>query len=225
MAQIGTLLTGAGVTTIIAGQSQCDQFLLLGTVGTAFPLSGLQVEIDGKPFINIQGQAGLLTAIAKWKNETINGTGIVGVQIAVSTGRISRNTTFRLTNAGATTPAIFNYSDNQAGIPILMGSKTINASSYEDFTKFSALFIGTPANIGSAEMVFADGTKATLAGPELDAYFAYSNQAEASGELGGITVIDNTKQLITSVRLNIITAATTIAVVKLPDEAFKILTE
>jgi len=223
MAQIGTLLTGAGVQTVIAGQSQCDQFILLGTVGTAMPLSGLQVEIDNQPFFNVTNNATLLTAISKWMMETINGTGIVGVLLKVATGRIGRNTTFRLTNAGATTPAIFAWSDVEAGAPIVAGTKNINPSSYEDFSKFSALFIGTPANLSTAEFQFSNGARATMTGVEVDAMFSINNQTEAGGELGGISVIDNRDQSITSVRLNIITAATTIAQTKLPDAAFKVL--
>lgn len=220
MAQISTLLTGAGVTTVIPGQSQAEEFLLIGDVDTANPLQALQVEIDGTPFITINSAA-LLTAFMKWMMETINGTAVVGLLIKVATGLIKRNTTYRLTNAGATTPAIFAFSTNRSGIPYLSSSKQINPSAYEDFDKFSALFITAPANIQSAEVLFADGHRSTMSGVELDSLFAYDNQSEANGQLGGVTVIDNRDQSIQQVRLYCVTTALTVLVAKLPNEAFQ----
>lgn len=191
MAQITTLVTGAGVTTIVAGQSQCEAVITVGTVGTANPLQGLQVEIDGIPFININNSATLITAWSKYMMNTINGTGIIGIRLPIATGRIYKTTTYRFVNNGATTPAIYAFSDNQVGIPFLVGTKQINATSYEDFQKFTALMIGTPANVASAEFTFQNGTKSTLATQEIDTLFSSKYQVEASGQLGGISVIDN----------------------------------
>jgi len=219
MAQIGTLLTGAAVTTIIPGQSQAEEFILIGDVDTANPLQALQVEIDGTPFITINS-ALLLTAFMKWMMETISGTAVVGLMIKIATGLIKRNTTYRLTNAGATTPAIFAFSTNRSGVPYLSSSKQINPSAYEDFDKFSALFITAPANISSAEVLFADGHRSTLSGLELDALFAFDNQTEANGQLGGVTVVDNRDQSIQQVRIYCVTTALTVLVAKLPNEAF-----
>ena len=220
MAQISTLLTGAGVTTVIPGQSQAEEFILIGDVDTANPLQALQVEIDGTPFITINN-ALLLTAFMKWMMETINGTAVVGLLIKVATGLIRRNTTYRLTNAGATTPAIFAYSTNRSGVPYLSSSKQINPSAYEDFDKFSGLFITAPANIQSAEVLFADGHRSTLSGVELDSLFSYDNQSEANGQLGGVTVIDNRDMSIQQVRIYCVTTALTVLVAKLPNEAFQ----
>jgi hypothetical protein len=220
MAQIGTLVTGAGVTTIIAGQSQCEAMIVIGSVATAMPLQGLQVEIDGVPFININNQPALLAAFSKWCSQFVST--LVGVLLKVATGRIPRNTTYRFTNNGATVPNIFAFSDQENGVPILVGTKQINASSYEDFSKFSALFIGTPANLASAEIVFSNGCKSTMTFAELDALFTMKNQSEANGELLAVTVIDNRDQSIQSVRLNC-SAANTILVAKLPDASFAVL--
>lgn len=226
MSQIGTLTTGAAVTTIIAGMSQCEQVLVLGSVSTANPLQGLQVEIDGIPFINISNQPALLSAYAKWQTQFVST--LVGVVFPIATGRINKNTTYRLTNNGATTPIIYATSFREDGVPFLVASKTINASSYEDFERFSALFIGTPANLSSAEVVFIQRDKAgndigscksTMTFQELDAMFALQNSTEANGELLAVTVIDNRDQKIRSVRLNC-SGANTILVAKLPDEAF-----
>lgn len=223
MPTIGTLTTGAGVETVIAGQASCPQSIVLGDVGTANALSGIQVEIDGTPFVNIKGSATLANAFAKWGNETINGTGVVGLVYHVATGKITRNSTVRLTNNGVTTPSIRVFSDNQTGVPFIAAVKGINANSYEDFSRFSAIIIDTPANVNNIEMNFADGHRETWTVQDADAYFAISNQAEASGRLGGCTVIDNTLQNITSVRVNA-TTAISVLIIKLPDAAFQALT-
>lgn len=218
MAQIGTLLTGAGVTTVIAGQSQCESFITIGTFATANPLQGLQVEIDGVPFININNQPALLTAFMKWCNQILGTT--VGLSLRVATGRIYRSTTYRFTNNGATTPAIYASSNNSNGVPMLVGTKQINASSYEDFQKFSAIMFA-PAGIASAEFTFANGTKSTFAPAEIDAYFGMQFPSE-NGELGSISVIDNRDQSIYNIRLNV-SAATTVLISKLPDASFALL--
>jgi len=220
MARIGTLTTGAGIQTVIAGNSQCEQYLLLGDVDTANALQGLQVEIDGTPYININGAA-LLNAFQKWAMEMT--AGAVGIMLKIATGVIEKNTTYRFTNNGVTTPNIFAFSDSKNGVPLLATSKTININSYEDFDRFSALFLETPANILSLEMIFADGHRSTLSGVEADAYFALRNNADANGQLGTVTVIDNTDQAIKSVRVNTQTGALTVLVVKIPDSAFEVL--
>lgn len=220
MAQIGTLLTGAAVQTTIPGMAQCEQILVLGSVATANPLQGLQVEIDGVPFININNQPALLSAYAKWQAQFVST--LVGVVFPIATGRINRNTTYRLVNNGATTPIIYATSFGENGVPFLVGTKQVNASSYEDFEKFSSLFIGTPANLASAEIVFSNGCKSTMTFQELDAMYALQNSTEANGELLAVTVIDNRDQKIKSVRLNC-SAANTILVAKIPDPSFQIM--
>lgn len=223
MPQIGTLTTGAGVTTVIAGQSQCEEFILLGDVDTTNPLQGLQVEVDGTVYINIANAASLLTAYAKWLSQFVST--IMGVIFKIATGNIPKSTTYRFTNAGATTPIIYAWSDNNVGIPFVVATKTINASSYDDFEKFSALFIQTPANLDRVEIVFSSGRKQSMVGVELDAMFAMKSATEANGQLGGVTVIDNTDQSIKQVRIytNAV-GANTILIVKIPDVAFKALT-
>jgi len=220
MAQLGTLTTGAGVVTVIAGQSQCEALLVLGSVATANPLQGLQVEIDGTPYFNVTNQPALLSAFFKWMAAFVST--LSGVVLKVASGAIPKPTTYRLTNNGATTPAIFAFSDNDNGVPILVGTQQINASSYGDFEKFSALFIGTPANVSSAEIVFNSGRKATLTQVEVDALFVmkpYVPATEANGQLLGVSVIDNRDKSIKSVRLYC-SAANTILIAKIPDAAF-----
>jgi hypothetical protein len=222
MGQIGTLLTGAGVTTTISGQAQTDQYLLLGDVDTPNPLQGIQVEVDGTTFFNIQS-AVLITAAMKWLMETA-GAGVIGLLLKVATGSIKRTTTYRFTNSGATVPAIFAFSEQGAGggLPVVAGTKGINAVSYDDFSQFSALMVDLPANVSTWEIVFTDGTKSTLTTVEVDALFALSNQTEANGKLGTVTVLDNTARNIATVRINT-TAAVTVLILKLPQAAFDAL--
>jgi hypothetical protein len=220
MSQLTTLVTGAGVVTTVTGQPQCESIVLIGSVSTANPLTGIQVEIDGVPFINIVNQAALLSAWAKWQSQFVST--LMGVVFKLATGRIKKPTTYRFTNGGATTPAVYAFSDAENGVPYLVGTVQINASTYQDFAKFSALFIGTPANVSSAEVVFTNGTKATLTFQELDAMFSMKSSTEANGELLAVTVIDNRDQSIANVRLYC-SAANTILIAKLPDAAFNLL--
>ena len=220
---LGNLVTGAGVETVIAGQATAASHLVIGDVGTTNALSGIQVEIDGTPYVNIKGSSTLCAAFAKWGNNVIEGTNIVGLVYHLATGLIPRNTTYRLTNAGATTPAIRVLSDNRTGVPFIAAVKGINANSYEDFSRFSALIIDIPANVNNIEMNFNDGHRETWSVVDADSYFAIQNPSEASGRLAGCTVIDNTNQNISSVRINA-TTAISVLVIKLPDAAFQALT-
>jgi hypothetical protein len=222
MSQIGTLLTGAGNPTVISGQSRCDMFLLLGDIDTANPLQGLSVEIEGVATISIANAATLLTAFAKWQSELT--AAAVGVLFKIATGTIYKSTTYRLTNAGATTPVIMAFSEAPLGVPFIAATDTINAQSSQVYERFSALFIQTPANIGSVEIEFRNGHRETCLIAEVDARFALYNQAEADGRLGGVSVIDNTDQMIKSVKLNTNNVgACTIMAAKLPDEAFNVI--
>jgi len=220
MSQLGTLLTGAGVQTTFAGQAQCESYIVIGDVDTANPLRGLSVEIDGSPFININASLPLMSAFMQWQMQSIGAT--VGFMLKISTGMIAKNTTYRFTNNGVTTPNIFVYSDAQDGVPILATTKGINASSFEDFSKFSALFLTLPASISSVEIVFEDGHKATMTIEEVDALFAFKNQSEANGRLTAVSLIDNTDQSIRSVRV-FASVAATVLVAKIPNAAFVLL--
>ena len=149
MSALGALITGAGVQTTFAGQAQCDACIVIGDVDTAIPIQGLSVEIDGKPFINLTGVQTLIAALAKWKMKAIQGAAVIGMVLRIATGRIARPTTYRFTNAGATTPTVYVFSDEDNGIPIEAATSQINASSSQLYAAFSALFIQTPANVSS----------------------------------------------------------------------------
>ena len=222
MPVIGTLLTGAGITTNLTNLSALDSIITIGDIDTANPLQGLTVEVDGVTFINIQGAQTLVTAFMKWLNNLT--ASVVGMSIKVATGKISRNTNLRLTNAGATTPSILAFSDNGEGVPVVAGTKNIPNNSYEDFTKFSALFIQTPANVSAVDLVFTNGHKQTMSMIDIDTLYAMQRPAEADGRLGGVSVIDNTGSTIKAVRIYA-TTAVVIAIAKLPDASFEAMKE
>jgi hypothetical protein len=198
MAQIGTLASGAGVVTSFNGLSQLDEFMLIGDVDTTNPLQGLTVEVNGETLINIQNQA-LITAFSKWLMETVGS--VVGLLLKFSTGRIKGNTNIRLVNSGATTPAIFAFSDSDGGRPFLVATEVILPGSYSDYSGFSALFLSAPANVQQAVVTFADGFQTIMTAVELAAYFSITNQSETDGFLGGVVVIDNSAGNIQSVRI------------------------
>ena len=225
MAQIANLLSGAGLQTIVPGLTQLDQFLTIGDVDTANPLQGFQVEVDGVTFINIQS-ASLITAFMKWQMET-NAANGPGNMLKVATGRVPFKTNLRFTNAGATTPIIYASSEGgqkgtpREGVPLVVGTTTINATSYQDFEKFSALFLQTPTNVASVEIEYANGHRDTLAIQELDSLFSLRNSTDADGRLGGVSVIDNTDQIIKRVRINTNSVGSLpVMLVKLPQESF-----
>lgn len=219
MSQIGVLTTGAGVDTIFAGQSQCEEYILLGDVDTANPLSGISIEVDGTPYINIKNSEPLVGAFFKWMSQFC--ATLVGLCFKVSTGMVKKNTTYRFTNNGATTPTVKVFSDSRDGVPYIATTKGININSFEDFTKFSALMLTLSASVSSVEVAFVDGHKATLTIEEVDALFAMKYPSELNGRLNTCSVIDNRDQSIESVRIFAGATAVTVLIVKLPDAAFK----
>jgi hypothetical protein len=198
MAQIGTLASGAGAITSIAGLSQLDEFLLIGDVDTTNPIQGLTIEQNGETLFNCQNQA-LLGAFAKWLQESAAGP--VGGMFKLATGRIKGSTNIRLINSGTTTPGIFAFSDSDGGRPVLGGQEVVLAGSASEFTNFDALFITAPANLQQAVVNFTDGFQTVMTPAELGAYFNLNNQSDADGYLNGCVVIDNSQKNINSVRL------------------------
>lgn len=219
---LGPLLTGAGVVTTFPGQSQLDEYIVIGDVDTATPITGLSIEVEGKSFINLTGVQTLIAAFAKWKMKAVQGSAIVGIVLRVATGRINRPTTYRFTNAGATTPNVLVFSDQENGIPAEAATGQINASSNQPFTNFACLLIQTPANVLNYEVTFRNGYSVTLTTVEMDAYLAMQYDTEANGELGGVTIIDNSDKKFEQIRV-VTTAAVIVMTVKMPQAAWDAL--
>lgn len=199
MAQLGILASGAGTVTTFAGLSQLDEFLLIGDADTVNPVQAISVEVNGETLVNITSQA-LISAFAKWLMESV-GTSVGGL-LKFATGRIKGNATIRLTNSGATTPAVYAFSDTDNGLPFVVSTEVVLQNGYSEFRGFSALFLSAPANVGSCIITFADGFQTTMTNAaEIGAYFALTNQAEVDGYLAGVAVIDNSAGNIQSVRV------------------------
>jgi hypothetical protein len=213
MAQIGTLASGNGTITNIAGLSQLDEFILVGDVDTANPLQGLTVEVNGDTLVNIQNQ-NLVTAFAKWMMELAGSA--VGLMLKVATGRIKGSTNLRLVNTGATTPSIFSFSDSDGGAPIFANTESILAGSYKDFEGFTALIMHSPANVGQCTAFFSNGFSSNMTAAEIAAYFALENQSEADGYLGGCLVVDNRDGRYRGFRVNAVTANLNVLVIRIP---------
>jgi len=231
---IGALITGAAVVTTFAARDHLDQFLLLGDIDTAIPISGLQVEFGGRAKINLTGSQPLVSAFAKYMNQIADApNGIIGTVIKIATGRVEGTTTYKFTNNGVTTPNIFAWSQSRqtnGQVPAILDLATvgIQAGSYEDFEQFSALFITSSANVGSIDIDYEDGHKESgLTVIEVDAMLAMNQSTEANGRLDAVvTTIDNRPVLgnpITRVRVYVPVGGTavTVAVLKLADGDFK----
>ena len=109
-----------------------------------------------------------------------------------------------LINGGATTPAVYSYSDRDNGKPVKAQQVSVNAYTPQtylgvDFTFL--LFIS--ANLVSADVVWKDGTAQNVTAVELDSLFARDNDTEANGRLDStVTVCDNRDGKYQSIKLN-----------------------
>jgi hypothetical protein len=223
MGKIGNLAAGNNVDTIFSAQTQLEEFLQIGAFGDDNPVKSISIEIDGTSFINIKNANQFIQAWGMWLMGADESGSNQGGTLMLSTGKIQRPTTITLTNSGDTTPPIYAYSDSSNGVPFLVTATNINESSYADYDKFSALFLASDLGLDYAEIVFSDGHKAKLTAAELNSYYARFNP-NSEGQINGLTVIDNTRQNISQVRLYTAEGASlTVYVVKLPNEAFPIL--
>lgn len=219
MALIGTLPGTAGGTLTLSGQAAMEQFIVVPDLATP-TLRSIVVEIDGIPFINIP-TATLCNAFGKYTME-FSGTA-VGFMYTIGTGRVQRNTVLRLTNDTATARNVFAFSEEPEGVPFQAATLFVNPNSYIDVDKFLALFIEAPANLSQAQITFRNGYTANLSIQEVDALFALDNQTDASGRLGGVSVIDNKRQSIKQVRLYAGATGFNVLQLKVPQAAFDAL--
>jgi hypothetical protein len=198
MSQISTLVTGAGVVTTV-NLEYTPEYLLIGTPTTDLPLSAISWMVSGRERVNIQTQA-LLQAVSKYKNEGILGAGVkVGQMFKVADGRLEKSFQARLTNAGATTPAIYAFSTRKGdGLVIECAQQTIQATSNQTFQNPLALFFD-PTNLDTVDINWAEPNEQKeirefsdrLALPEVESFFLIDNQADANGLLIAMACIDN----------------------------------
>lgn len=202
---IPALTTGAGVNTSVTGLPQVECNIVVGGIDTAMPLQGFKVLIANKTTIDIQGSIPLVSTFAKFMNRIVAST--VGLVLQIATGRIIQNgCSLIFTNGGATTPAVYWFSDTGVkgdGTPVQGVTVTINPNTNQTFTRFAGLFITPLANISSFDVVFADGTSQNMTYFEANALFSQKNDTQAGGQLdAAVTGFDNRDLSIVSVRVN-----------------------
>lgn len=204
---VTALTTGAGVNTVVPSVSQLESDILIGDVDTAMPLRGLKVTVDGKTTIDVQGSQPLMSVLSKFGERTV--ATVVGLVMRVATGRIKKNCSITFTNDGVTTPSVLSNSNRSNGFPIEAETVGINALSNQSFSNFAGLFITPAANLGSCDVIFADGTDQRMLAVEMDALFTRTHDTQADGRLDAVVSgFDNRQKTIASVKVNATTAVT-----------------
>jgi hypothetical protein len=198
MSQIGTLTTGAGVVTTINLQF-VPEFIFVGTSFTNSVLSGLAWNVGGKELVNLSG-ANPVNAFAKFKNTPDVSTGIITNVFATGMGYLANQQfQLRLTNAGATTPAIYAFSRRRGNGQVLTASQQVvlDAANQRYSNFLSLMFDAT--NVARADITFrkaktSESFTDSFEPEELKTLFGLDNPNEA-GLLASLTVIDNSNLL------------------------------
>jgi hypothetical protein len=197
MSQIGTLVTGAGVVTTI-NQNWVPQYILVGNTETALPITNVSYQISGEEKLNLTGQA-LIQALSKFGKQPILGATLAVAQVLQIADGYYGNLQFqlRLTNAGATTPAIYGFSERWGeGRCIAATNVVILATSNQSFQGFLALAFD-PTNVNTIDLSWMDREtgkeyqESGLVANELEAFFNIENPSDDNGQLAAVTVIDN----------------------------------
>jgi len=198
MGRIGTLVTGAGIQTIINLQ-YAPQMLYLGDTFTSQPLENLSVSIAGKETININGNL-FINSFAEWLMEIVGGGTTIGVVLKIADGQlVNQQTQLRLTNNGVLTPDIFAYSDAIGSGTVAAATSSINANANQIVTDFDFIAID-PTNFQNADVTFSNGYSERFEAEDLQSYFAQTNQS-LQGALSGQLVINNIGRAVTSIRM------------------------
>ena len=201
MSQIGTLTGGAGAVTTINIQ-HVPEFIVIGSSYNAAGIvaTAISWSIAGKEYVNVAGAA-LSKAFAKLKKHGDLTNGVVDETIQVGFGyEPNQQFQLRITNAGATTPAVYGFSRRMGNRRLLTAApNVINDGASQSFTGFIALMFDA-TNLDNAEVAFRNAKTGAvyterMQPAELLSLFGLDNISEA-GTLAAITVIDNTNLLI-----------------------------
>lgn len=209
MSQIGTLVTGAAVQTLLV-LNNLHQFIQIGTIDTDLPIEGLTVSISGRTPIDIQDQS-LIQAFAKYSNAGLLGADVKKAMVIpiADGGKGNISTRITLTNAGATTPDIFGWSRKPSGGNLVAATvQTVNENANYLFENFQALMFDA-TNFLSATITFRDPVtgrewvEGNITADELAALFATRDETttDADGLLAGITVVDGQRSNVKDIRI------------------------
>lgn len=198
MPEIG-VLTPSGSVTIT--RTWVPEFLIINSPETDNVLSSMTVTIGGQVYQSVTNQGRLGSWIKYMIGGMLGASVKVGNIYKLADGFI-KDQTLQLTLVNATVNAyvVYGYSTGKGDRPFVAGEITIQASSYEDFDDFTALFFDT-TNLLNADIVFADGHSDRFITAELQAMFVTTNITDANGNLGSLICIDNRLGNIASVRI------------------------
>jgi len=209
MSQIGSLTASS---SDIFNRADTPANILIGTVDTDVPLSAFSVSIRGLQTINITAQA-RIQAFAKWLMAGVLGADVKkGMLLKLADEAVTgQSCQIRTTNATATTPGVFEFSDGKNGNSpkvVAAGEETIQASSVQRFdgNNFDLLAFD-PSNVTDVQFEFisANGSvfSQLMTAVEIDAMLvAQGVTTDADGRLAGLTAIDNTDNRIVSATFN-----------------------
>ena len=198
MSQISTLITGAGVVTPVNLQFVPAR-ILVGTTDTDLPITAVNWSIGGKLVGNI-GAQNLAQAFSKFHMGGLLGADVKVSQILMIADGYIPNQQFQInfTNAGVTTPAIYDVSDEfyQGNVSYVSPSVILDGAN-QGFSDFIALQF-LPTNVSKVDITFMNpATRRTFTNTftiaELEAYFASENITDADGLYAGILTIDATR--------------------------------
>lgn len=201
MSQVGTLTTGAGVVTTINLQ-WVPEYIMIGAVATDVPLTAMSWNVSGGEKVNLNSEASIIS-YSKYKNSAMTGASVkIGNTIRVSDGyHPNKQFQLRLTNKGATTPAIHAFSTQLGeGNVMSVAQNTILDGANQRYSDFLALQF-LPTNLTRADISFRNPSTGetytdTFLPAELASLFNLTNDSDAVGLLGTLVTIDNGSALL-----------------------------
>lgn len=200
MSQIGTLTTGAGITTTINLQ-YVPEFIVVGSsfVAAGIVLQGVSWNVSGKELVNVAG-SNPVNALAKFKGNGDLTNQIVAQILQTGFGYLpNKQFQLRLENAGVTTPAVYAFSRRVGNGRVFTASQQVVLDGanqrYQNF--LSLMFADT--NVSRVDITFRNARtqqvfQDSLTPTELATLFAADNISEG-GDLSSMTIIDNTALL------------------------------
>lgn len=210
MSQIGTLVTGAGVVTTLNLQF-VPQFILVGTLDTDLPLSAVSWNVAGDELVNI-ATATHVVAFSKLAQNGLLGADVKVSQVLQVADGYYGNQQFqvRFTNAGATTPAIYGFSQRKgAGELVRASQNVILDGANQRYSGFVALQF-LPTNVTRADIEFFDIESNevfsdSLTPAELADLFAMDNITDANGLTATLVTVSNYNAEFTGIVIKSIT--------------------
>lgn len=185
MSQIGNLVASASQ---LFNLDFLPERLLIDNIDAPNIASNLSVTCKGQTLMSVTNAA-RISAMAKFDQGAFSATaGLTPVWLRLAPTRVNLAATINITNANATTPAVYASSTAKGNIARTAVEQTINASANQTFEAFEALFF-LPTNLLRVSLTFADGFTDDYSPQEIDALFASYNVADDDGRLEGLSVI------------------------------------